>query len=307
MISNHQAMAIGELTLFSPHITIATTNSRITRTNYVQLNILSMFARNYHIMSIIELLIQNWEIVLLFFTIAVLYSSVGFGGGSSYLAVLALTALSFTEIRATALICNIVVVSNSFYLYHKEKAYNFKKIIPLVSASVPMAFIGGFLKIEEAFFYILLGITLLIASAIMLTTKKENPIENEATSKKHTFIKSLSYGSSIGFISGMVGIGGGIFLAPLLHITKWDTSKKIAATASLFILVNSVSGLTGQLLNPNFSIHLKLTLVLACIVFIGGQIGTRIGIHIIKPLALKRGTAILIAFVAVKILWKYLN
>ena len=119
-------------------------------------------------------------------------------------------------------------------------------------------------------------------------------------------IKSLSFGGIIGFISGMVGIGGGIFLAPLLHLTKWDTSKRIAATTSLFILVNSIAGLGGQLTNPEFHINPTLTFVLASTAFIGGQIGSRIGIHFIKPLALKKGTAVLIVFVAAKIVWKYL-
>ena len=143
----------------------------------------------------------------------------------------------------------------------------------------------------------------------MFTTKQEPKFNTQTLDKPTTIsaFKNLSYGGFIGFISGMVGIGGGIFLAPLLHLTKWDNSKKIAATASLFILVNSISGLSGQLLNPNFSINLQLTFVLAITVFIGGQIGSRIGIHLIKPLTLKKATAVLIAFVALRILAKHLS
>lgn len=253
----------------------------------------------------LDTLFTNWEIITLFFVIAILYSSVGFGGGSSYLAVLALTSLAFTQIRATALLCNIVVVSGSAFIYTKKKLFNWKKIIPLVAASLPLAFLGGYLKITQTFFYILLGITLLIAAILMWTSKYIHQ-----KSKKNEFKKSIkkdaTYGGIIGFVSGMVGIGGGIFLAPLLHLTNWDTPKKIAATSSFFILINSISGLFGQYLNPNFSIEPIITLTLMFTVFIGGQIGTRISVKLISPIRLKKATAILIAFVSIRILWKYL-
>ncbi len=252
-----------------------------------------------------ETLILNWEIILLFFVIAILYSSVGFGGGSSYLAVLALTSLAFIHIRAIALLCNIVVVSGGTYIYIKNKLFNWKKIVPLVLISVPMAFIGGYLKINQTFFYILLGITLLIA-AILMWTSKYITKKAEQTAFKNSISKDVTYGGGIGFISGMVGIGGGVFLAPLLHLTKWDTPKRIAATSSFFILVNSIAGLGGQFLNPNFSIEPTLTIILMFTVLIGGQIGTRLSTKFISPVKLKKGTALLISFVALRILWKHL-
>ena len=104
----------------------------------------------------------------------------------------------------------------------------------------------------------------------------------------------------------MVGIGGGIFLAPLLHLTKWDSTKKIAATSSFFILLNSIAGLTGQYLNPNFSIEPTITIILMFTVLIGGQIGSRLSVKFISPIKIKKGTALLIAFVGIRILWKYL-
>ncbi|MEI6866007.1 sulfite exporter TauE/SafE family protein [Flavicella sp.] len=254
-------------------------------------------------MTFTETLLTSWDIILSFFTIAILYASVGFGGGSSYLAILALASLEYIEIRATSLICNIVVVSNSFFLYYKAGYYNFKKVLPLVLTSIPLAFIGGYLRIEEKFFFILLSTTLLIAGILMLLRKKEI---NKINRNQHTSLKSLGFGGFIGFISGMVGIGGGIFLAPLLHLTNWDTSKKIAATASLFILVNSIAGLSGQLTNPDFSINTTLTIILGCTVFLGGQIGTRIGIKLINPNILKKATALLILYIAIKIILKHL-
>jgi len=255
--------------------------------------------------SLLEVFFSNWEIIILFFLVAILYSSVGFGGGSSYLAILALTSLAFTHIRAIALLCNIVVVSGGTYIYIKNKLFNWKKIIPLVFISTPMAFLGGYLKISQTFFFILLGITLFIAALLMWTSRYISK-KAEQSNFKNSIRKDLGYGGSIGFISGMVGIGGGIFLAPLLHLTKWDTPKRIAATSSFFILVNSIAGISGQFLNPNFSIEPTITLLLMFTVFIGGQIGSRLSVNFISPIALKKGTAILIAFVGMRILWKYL-
>ena len=254
----------------------------------------------------LDTLFMNWEIVILFFLIAILYASVGFGGGSSYLAVLALTALPFTQIRIIALLCNIVVVSGGTYIYIKSKLFDWKKIIPLVAASIPMALLGGYLKISQTFFFILLGITLFFAAILMWTSKF---IHNKGNDDKinNSLIKDTSFGGLIGFISGMVGIGGGVFLAPLLHLSKWDVPKKIAATSSFFILVNSIAGLIGQYFSPNFSFEPKITLLLMCTVLIGGQIGSRISVKLISPKKLKKATSILIVFVAIRILWKYLS
>ncbi|MGV6845741.1 MAG: sulfite exporter TauE/SafE family protein [Lutibacter sp.] len=253
----------------------------------------------------ISIFLNNIEFIILFFFIAVLYSSVGFGGGSSYLAVLALSSLAFTQIRAIALICNIVVVSGSTYLYIKNNLFDWKKIVPLVIISVPMAFIGGYLKINQTFFYILLGFTLIIASSLMWFSKHLQNTKSKV-SVKNSLLKNLSFGGSIGFISGMVGIGGGIFLSPLLHLTNWNSVKKIAATSSFFILVNSISGLAGQYLNPDFSIKPIETVLFMIVVFIGGQIGSRLSIKFISPIKLKKATAILIAFVGLRLLLKHL-
>lgn len=249
---------------------------------------------------LLETLTLNWHIIGLFLIIAILYSSVGFGGGSSYLAVLALTGIVYTQIRSTALLCNIMVVSGNVLLYLQQKQYNWKKVIPLALFSIPLAFVGGYLRISETFFFILLGSTLLFAAITMWLSKR---ITNSTEINTQ---KNATYGGIIGFISGMVGIGGGIFLAPLLHLTNWDTPKKIAATASFFILVNSISGLIGQYTNPDFIIDWGLTSVLLIVVFIGGQIGGRLSNKLFSPIQLKKATAVLIAFVSIRILIKYL-
>ncbi len=252
-----------------------------------------------------QLFLENGLIISLFFVIAVFYASVGFGGGSSYLAVLALTALAFTQIRATALLCNIVVVSGGTYMYIKNGYFNSKKILPLVLLSIPLAFLGGYLRIGYKLFYILLGLTLTVAALTMWLSKYIDKVD-ETHVKESTLVKDASYGGFIGFISGLVGIGGGIFLAPLLHLTKWDTPKRIATASSFFILVNSVAGLIGQYQNPNFEIEPKLTIVLVLTVLIGGQIGTRLSLKLLNPSTLKRLTAVLIAFVGIKLLIKHL-
>jgi uncharacterized membrane protein YfcA len=253
---------------------------------------------------IIESLFYNWHIIILFFFVAILYSSVGFGGGSSYLAILALTGIVFTQIRATSLLCNIVVVSGNVYLFHQQKRIDWKKITPLILFSIPLAYLGGYLKINQQFFFILLGFTLLFAAITMWLSKRI--VSSDEKIGKPKSIKNATYGGIIGFISGMVGIGGGVFLAPLLHLTNWDTPKKIAATASFFILVNSITGLLGQYSNPDFFIDWNLTSVLLVTVFIGGQIGSRLSNNFFTPIQLKKATAILIAFVSLRILWKYL-
>lgn len=257
--------------------------------------------------ELLNVLFSNWEVILLFFLIAILYSSVGFGGGSSYLAVLAaLTTIGYIQVRALALLCNIVVVSGGTYIYARQGYYNWKKVLPLVIVSIPMAFFGGYLKISETFFFVLLGSILIIAAVIMWVSKYFVSKVETNNSRKSQVLDG-SFGGIIGFLAGMVGIGGGIFLAPLLHLTNWDTPKRIAATASFFILVNSVAGLLGQIQNSDFNVNVNLSIILMVTVFFGGQIGSRLSATKISPFTLKRGTALLIAVVGVRLLYKYLN
>jgi uncharacterized membrane protein YfcA len=253
------------------------------------------------ILSIATFLESNWYSITLFFLVAILYASVGFGGGSSYLAILAFAGVAYPQMRVTALLCNILVVSGNVFLFYHQKIYDWKKIIPLIICSIPMAFIGGFLKMTEVFFFILLGFTLFFAG-IAMWFSENNTITSKKIIGKSTIFKNTFYGGFIGFLSGMVGIGGGIFLAPFLHLTNWDASKKIAATASLFILVNSLAGILGQSYNATFSINWNLTSILLITVFIGGQIGNRLSYRFFTPIQLKKATAILVIFVSVRIL-----
>jgi uncharacterized membrane protein YfcA len=245
-----------------------------------------------------------WHLFLLFFAIAILYSSVGFGGGSSYLAILALTGIAFTQIRSISLLCNITVVSLNVFHFQKQRLYDWKKVIPIISFSIPLAFIGGFIEVNKNIFFISLGFTLLMASLVMWFNKK---IVSKRVNTSHiNLTKSSIYAGIIGFISGMVGIGGGIFLAPLLHLRQWDTPKRIAATASLFILLNSISGILGYSLNSGVSVDWNLTIMLIIVVLVGSFLGNKISKQFLTPIQIKKGTALLIAFVSIRILIKYL-
>ncbi|HSC36221.1 MAG TPA: sulfite exporter TauE/SafE family protein, partial [Chitinophagaceae bacterium] len=177
---------------------------------------------------------QHWELVFFFALIAFVYASVGFGGGSSYLSVLALYALPFQEIKLTALLCNIIVVTGGTIVFVRNKQVDWKKILPVAIVSVPLAFLGARMKIKQDTFFILLGFSLLAAAILLWIKTKPADAESVAPRTGSGYIKDGLLGGAIGFLSGMVGIGGGIFLSPVLNLMKWDTAKKIAATASVF-------------------------------------------------------------------------
>ncbi len=240
-----------------------------------------------------------------FFVVATLYSSVGFGGGSSYLALLALFLAGFFAIRSIALICNLIVVSGSTYLYFKNGHAQVKDFLPFVLTSIPMAFIGASFRLEEHIFFILLGCSL-VTSSLFLASQTFSLINTSERIK--TYPKFLNYflGGGIGLLSGLVGIGGGIFLAPVLNHLRWDRPIKIAALASFFILVNSLSGIAGLVTGDMLRLPWKETLALATSVLIGGQLGIRISLKRLTPKGIKRITALLVFVVGVRILAKYL-
>jgi len=248
---------------------------------------------------------EFYLLLISFFTIALVYSSVGFGGGSSYLAVMAqpFFALLPDVIRPTALLCNIVVVTGGTIIFYRQGKLSWKEIWPFLIASVPLAFIGGFWKLQDSIFFILLGITLLIASAFLWI---QQDTKSNSSSKIDSTIGKTALGGFIGFLSGLVSIGGGIFLSPILHFLNWADAKKISALASVFILVNSISGLIGQFSSgfPSLDWQLMISLLLA--VFVGGQIGSRLGSKKFQPLYVRRITALLIFIASLNILKDHL-
>ncbi|HYV90197.1 MAG TPA: sulfite exporter TauE/SafE family protein [Chitinophagales bacterium] len=248
---------------------------------------------------------EHIELLLFFFLIAFIYASVGFGGGSSYIAILALYELPFKEIKLTALICNIIVVTGGTLVFIRNKNVNWKKILPIAIVSVPMAFWGATQKISENTFFIVLGVSLVIAAILLWIRTKS--IENGAPIREEkNFARDGIIGGGIGFLSGMVGIGGGIFLSPLLNLLKWDTAKKIAATASFFILVNSIAGIAGQVSSLNVKLDYTRILMLAAAVLAGGQLGSRIGALRFNSLVIRRVTALLVFYAGCEVLFKHL-
>ncbi len=241
-------------------------------------------------------------LIATFFIIALIYSSVGFGGGTSYLAVLGQSFffVSQPQIKTTALLCNIIVVIGGTYIFYKKGKLDLRKAWPFLVASVPLAFIGGFWKLQDAVFFVVLGASLIVAAILLWI----NPKEDNGTYVDSAAL-NFGIGGGIGFLSGLVGIGGGIFLSPILHLIRWDEAKKISALASIFILVNSISGLAGQLSQkPEIDWSFVIPLLIA--VLAGGQIGSRLGANTFNPVHIKRITAILIVVAGINILRDHL-
>ncbi len=244
------------------------------------------------------------EIIFYFLVIAFIYSSVGFGGGSSYLAILAMYSLPYKELRLIALICNIIVVAGGTIVFILHNEVKWKKILPIAIVSVPMAFFGASLKLKQDVFFIILGCSLLIAAVMLwLKTRRSDTV----VPAEKNYVRDGLLGGVIGFLSGLVGIGGGIFLSPILNLLRWDNSRKIAATASVFILVNSLSGIAGQLTQVQEKINYNSILFLAIAVFVGGQFGSRMAAVKFNHLIVRRLTALLVFVAGIEILYKHLT
>ena len=237
---------------------------------------------------------------ILFFVTATLYSSVGFGGGSTYLALLLIWSVPYHIFPAIALLCNIFVVSGNCYNYIRAGNLNLKLLLPYLIGSIPLAFIGGSLQVDKDLFEILLFLVLSTAG-ILLLFKFKSYDDIESDYKKIPFIISLFIGSLLGFISGIVGIGGGIFLSPILFLLRAGKPQHIVTTASIFILINSFSGIIGQLTKNAVFNEISNYWVLLLAVIIGGQLGNFLNLKVFSTKILALLTAVLVIFVAIRI------
>ena len=235
----------------------------------------------------------------LFFLTAILYSSVGFGGGSTYLALLLIWGVPYQVFPIIALCCNIIVVSGNCFNYIKAGNINIKLLSPFLISSVPFAFIGGSLQLDKSFFEILLFMVLTLAGLSLLLKFRSFDVSKEVNNNIPK-ITSFLIGGSIGFVSGIVGIGGGIFLSPILLLIKAAKTKHIATTASLFILINSISGLVGQSTKGFILNEIYDYWPLFFLVFIGGQLGNFLNIKILSTRVMILFTAGLVIFVSVR-------
>jgi uncharacterized membrane protein YfcA len=237
---------------------------------------------------------------ILFFITATLYSSVGLGGGSTYLALLVIWGLPYTIFPIIALSCNIIVVSGNCFNYIRAGNLNFKLLVPYLIGSIPLAFIGGSLAIEKNLFEILLFIVLIIAGCLLLLNFKFYD-DKEESYKNIPYLISIIIGGILGFISGVVGIGGGIFLTPILFLLKIARPKHIVTAASLFILINSIFGIMGQLTKNSVLNEIQDYFYLLIAVLIGGQLGNYLNLKIFTSRLLALLTSVLVLFVAVRL------
>ncbi|SVD30166.1 uncharacterized protein METZ01_LOCUS383020, partial [marine metagenome] len=235
-----------------------------------------------------------------FLVTAVLYSSVGFGGGSAYLALLLIWGVPYFVFPVIALSCNIVVVSGNCFNYIRAGNLNLKLLIPYLIGSIPLAFIGGSLPIEKELFEILLFSILAAAGTLLLFNFKSYDNKKENYKKIPTVI-SILIGGTLGFISGVVGIGGGIFLSPILFLIRAGKPKHIITTTSLFILINSITGIVGQLTKNEVLSEIPNYWYLLGAVLIGGQLGNFLNLKVFPVRILALVTALLVIFVALRI------
>lgn len=239
----------------------------------------------------------------LFFLTALAYAMVGFGGGSTYTALLVLAETDYRILPAISLACNITVVTGSVVQYGLARLIRWERLLPLVALSVPMAWLGGTMEIPERAFILLLGLALLASAAALI-------IRRPQVNGPPPLLPAWSgpvVGGGIGFLAGLVGIGGGIFLAPILHFLRWGPAREIAGAASVFILVNSLAGLGGQvqrLAGSGDLVAVTSYWPLLPAVLIGGQIGVWLGRTRTSETWLIRLTALLVLFVALRLLWR---
>jgi uncharacterized protein len=245
----------------------------------------------------------------LFALTATLYASVGFGGGSTYTALLTLAETDYRILPAISLICNIIVVTGGSYRFIRAGEVDWKRVIPLVAVSAPLAWMGGLTPIGQPMFKLVLALSLLAAGSLLLFQREA--ASGAAPVRTHSTGFDIAAGAGTGYLAGLVGIGGGIFLAPILHLTRWGSARGIAATASLFILINSLAGLLGQVMKLAASAQGIGTITpywpLMVAVLVGGQIGSFAAVKLLPQIIVRRATAVLILYVAGQLLWKIVH
>ncbi|MFC0590832.1 sulfite exporter TauE/SafE family protein [Novosphingobium aquiterrae] len=236
-----------------------------------------------------------------FFLTALLYAAVGFGGGSTYSALLTLVGFDYRLLPIVSLACNVVVVSGSTIRFARAQVIPWRRALTLALIAAPLAFLGGLTPIKQATFLFVLGLSLVFAGlALLLPRAPESESEPTAAAKYMVWAAA-----PLGYLAGLVGIGGGIFLAPLLHLTRWAKAREIAATTSLFILINSLTGLIGQLAKngpERFGEAMVGALPLLVAVVLGGQMGSVLALRFLPERVIRWLTAALTVWAGSRLL-----
>lgn len=227
-----------------------------------------------------------------FLITAILYASVGFGGGSTYSALLALAGFDYRLLPIVSLVCNIIVVTGSMIRFARAGLVPWRGALVLALVAAPLAFLGGLTPIREEPFLLLLGLSLVLAGLALLLPRLPALEGRPAPAARWMGFAA----APLGYLAGLVGIGGGIFLAPILHLVRWNRARQIAATASLFILINSLAGLAGQLAKngpERFGEALGEALPLFAAVILGGQLGALLAQRLLPEKVIRWLTAAL--------------
>jgi uncharacterized membrane protein YfcA len=236
-------------------------------------------------------------ISILVFLVAVLYSSVGHGGASGYLAVLSLFVVAPATMASTALVLNVFVAGIALFAYARAGHLSIKLAWPFLVLSIPAAFVGGYIQVSDKAYFILLALALLFAAFRLAMSA---PLQTgTGTLVTVSLPVSLGVGAGIGLLSGIVGVGGGIFLSPLMIILKWADAKRASAVAALFIVVNSISGLLGRFAKGNLIIGEFLPLI--AVAFLGGLLGSYFGAYRFSGLVLRRLLSVVLIIASIKL------
>ena len=243
-------------------------------------------------MKIMELLFK-----LLIFIVAFLYAMVGHGGASGYLALMAIFNMTPALMKPTALLLNLFVSLTAFIQFYRNGHFKWKIFLPFALASIPLSFLGGMITLDGNIYKKILGIFLIFPITRFLFYR--NYTDEEL--KENNILGSIAIGGSIGFVSGLIGIGGGIILSPILLLLRWTNQKQTAAISAMFIFVNSLSGLIGQI-TKGISLNLSMFEFVG-IAFVGGLLGSWLGAFKFNQQFLKYALAIVLAFASYKLLF----
>jgi uncharacterized membrane protein YfcA len=237
---------------------------------------------------------------VLLFVVATLYSSVGHGGATGYLAVLSFFAVPPGQMAGTALMLNVLVAGMASMAFVRARHLVGRLLWPFVFVSVPAAFLGGYLRITDRVYFVLLAVALMAAAFRLGLAPLKSTHE---PTRALPVVAALPLGGAIGLFSGMIGIGGGVLLSPILILARWATAKQSAAVAAIFIVANSLAGLGGRAVRGTLDVMPVVFPLMAA--FAGGLLGSHLGANKFSGVALRRVLAVVLVLAAVKLLWQW--